>query len=139
MKYVIDINQTIEGDASECIVNAIACVDDDHWRNAPLVNVHRQLPTDGEPTLASVFQALPAIAADSDAARYRHLCEVDIPAWQYGYGDWFTIYLFSLMALADVQNYNRLAAVFPLEARAFRWWQTGNWDETPRPTAKETT
>ena len=30
--YMIVFDQLIEGDASECIINAIACVDDDHWR-----------------------------------------------------------------------------------------------------------
>ena len=38
-RYTIEIDQTVEGDASDCIVNAIKCVDDDHWRDAPPVKV----------------------------------------------------------------------------------------------------
>ncbi len=38
-QYTVEIEQVIEGDASDCINNAIACVDDDHWQGEPHVVV----------------------------------------------------------------------------------------------------
>ncbi len=55
----------------------------------------------------------------------RHLREIDIPAWEYGAGDWFTIQLFGLMAKADDGNFARLEQTFPEEAEAFTWWNSG--------------
>ena len=51
-----------------------------------------------------------------------HLRQVDIPAWESGRGDWFTIQLFNLMAKADGQNFSKLETVFPEEASAWLWW-----------------
>lgn len=59
------------------------------------------------------------------AARVQHHKDIDIPAWQSGNGDWFTIHLFSLMAQSDRENFGRLALVFPEQAEAFQWWKTG--------------
>ena len=58
--------------------------------------------------------------------RYQdHLRRVDVPAWEEGRGDWFTLQLFSLMSKADCQNFARLTDAFPEEARAWLWWNSG--------------
>jgi hypothetical protein len=31
-RYLVSFNQQKLGDASSCLINAINCVDDDHWR-----------------------------------------------------------------------------------------------------------
>ena len=62
----------------------------------------------------------------SNMAYLDHLLRVDIPAWQQGWGDWFTIQLFSLMAKADGGNFARLKDAFPVEAEAFEMWQKGD-------------
>ena len=85
-------------------------------------------PSD-EATAASAYQALPVKETADDAAYYRHLIAIDIPAWQYRQGDWFTIHLFRIMQKADGQNFMRLSAVFPTEARAFKHWQSGAWEQ----------
>ena len=82
-----------------------------------------------EVTAASGLAAATLEGLATDIAYYEHLVAIDIPAWQYRRGDWFTIQLFQLMQKADVGNFNRLAAVFPVEARAFRYWQTGAWEQ----------
>jgi hypothetical protein len=64
----------------------------------------------------------------------KHLRDIDIPAWERGAGDWFTIRLFGLMGHADGGNMSRLASVFPEEAEAYRWWFDGKKDE-PDPDA----
>ena len=66
----------------------------------------------------------------------QHHKDIDIPAWQFGTGDWFTIELFRLMTKADGQNFVRLKTVFPAEAEAFEWWQSGAWEDSRR---KDTT
>jgi hypothetical protein len=60
----------------------------------------------------------------------QHLKDIDIPAWQFGKGDWFTIHLFRLFAKADETNTFKLASVFPEEYAAFAWWQSGAWEES---------
>ena len=85
--------------------------------------------TPDEVTAASGLAAATLEELATDLARYEHIIKYDIPAWQYRRGDWFTIQLFQLMQKADVGNFNRLAAVFPIEARAFRYWQTGAWEQ----------
>lgn len=62
--------------------------------------------------------------------RQKHLRDIDIPAWQFRSGDWFTIRLFDLMAHADTNNFMLLKLVFPEEAEAFKWWQSGAWEES---------
>lgn len=71
---------------------------------------------------------------DRDAynARVEHHKKYDIPAWQFGSGDWFTVELFKLMTKADSSNFARLAMVFPAEAEAFEWWQSGAWEDSRR-------
>jgi hypothetical protein len=54
-----------------------------------------------------------------------HLRRIDIPAWEYGSGDWFVWQLFSLMSKADTQNFYRLERAFPEEAAAWVWWNSG--------------
>ena len=54
-----------------------------------------------------------------------HLRTIDIPAWENGTGDWFTIKLFSLMSKADGINFSRLESAFPEEAEAWVWWNSG--------------
>ena len=73
-------------------------------------------------------------ANEDDKRAIQHHKDIDIPAWQFGNGDWFTVRLFALMAHADMQNFNRLAAVFPNQAAAFKWWQSGAWEESRRDT-----
>ena len=60
----------------------------------------------------------------------QHLKDVDIPAWQSGRGDWFTIHLFRLFQKADSGNQYKLASVFPEEYEAFSWWNSGAWEES---------
>jgi len=67
-------------------------------------------------------------------AMVQHHKDIDIPAWQFGSGDWFTIELFRLMTKADGQNFMRLKAVFPAEAEAFEWWQSGAWEDSRKGT-----
>jgi len=48
-RYIVTIDQPVTGDASDCIVNAIECVDDDHWRDAPAPEVElvgTEVPSD---------------------------------------------------------------------------------------------
>ena len=90
---------------------------------------------DNEATLASGLGGLPV--TEQDVAYLTHLKAIDIPAWQYRRGDWFTLKLFSLMTKADETNFWRLAEVFPMEAQAFKWWQSGAWERAER--AKENT
>jgi hypothetical protein len=59
------------------------------------------------------------------SAYQAHLRDIDIPAWEKGAGDWFTIRLFNLMGHADGGNMSRLASVFPEEAAAYQWWFEG--------------
>ena len=68
----------------------------------------------------------------ANLAYLTHLKAIDIPAWQFHTGDWFTCQLFSLMAKADSGNFYRLASVFPVEAEAFKWWQSGAWEASRR-------
>jgi hypothetical protein len=55
----------------------------------------------------------------------KHLRRVDIPAWEYRRGDWYTIQLFDLMAKADENNKHLLGEVYPEEMAAFMWWYNG--------------
>ena len=55
----------------------------------------------------------------------KHLRSVDIPAWEYGRGDWYTIQLFNLIAKADEGNKFLLGEVYPEEMAAFMWWFNG--------------
>ena len=55
----------------------------------------------------------------------QHLRDIDIPAWERGSGDWFTIKLFNLFAKADENNKFRLALGFPEEYAAYTWWYNG--------------
>ncbi len=63
-------------------------------------------------------------------ARVQHHKDIDIPAWQFGSGDWFTVGLLRLMSKSDGGNYARLKMVFPAEAEAFEWWQSGAWEDS---------
>ena len=63
---------------------------------------------------------------------YDRLIAIDIPAWQYRTGDWFTIQLFNLMAKADPNRFNTLAQAFPTEAEAFKFWKSGAWEQGER-------
>ena len=62
----------------------------------------------------------------------QHLKDIDIPAWQFNSGDWFTIHLFRLFTKADSANTFKLASVFPEEYEAFMYWQSGEWEESRR-------
>ena len=72
---------------------------------------------------------------DISTSYLTHLKAIDIPAWQYRTGDWFTCQLFTLMAKADDNNFLLLSDVFPMEAEAFKWWKSGTWEREER--AKE--
>ena len=92
----------------------------------------------GEVTISGIFyRADPDVVHPSDSSYLTHLKAIDIPAWQYRTGDWFTCQLFTLMAKADENNFNNLAQVFPTEAEAFKWWKSGAWEKAER--AKEST
>lgn len=75
----------------------------------------------------------PAMAPDgtSAATQYlEHLHSIDIPAWQRGGGDWFTIRLFDLIAKADTSNRERIRKGFPIEVMAYEEWHAGyRWGE----------
>lgn len=58
-------------------------------------------------------------------AYQHHLRQIDIPAWEYARGDWYTIQLFNLMAKGDETNKAKLGAVYPEEMKAFLWWFNG--------------
>ena len=58
-------------------------------------------------------------------AQIQHHKDIDIPAWEYRSGDWFTVRLFDLMAHADTHNFTRLALAFPEAGAAFIWWKQG--------------
>ncbi len=75
-----------------------------------------------------------------DERLVQHHKDIDIGAWQFRTGDWFTVRLFELMAHADEQNYALLAGAFPEAGAAFDWYMAGNWDEfQDRPKVKEPT
>ena len=75
-----------------------------------------------------------------DERLVQHHKDIDIGAWQFRTGDWFTVRLFQLMAHADEQNYALLAGAFPEAGAAFDWYMAGNWDEfQDRPKVKEPT
>ncbi len=59
-------------------------------------------------------------------ARIKHVLDVDIPAWQTGSGDWFTIKLIALIAKADPTNRERIRDGFPFEVEAFERWNRGD-------------
>jgi hypothetical protein len=59
---------------------------------------------------------------DHEEKHIKHVLEVDIPAWQNGNGDWFTIGLLALIAKADVVNRERIRDGFPLEVEAYDRW-----------------
>ena len=63
-------------------------------------------------------------------AYVQHMIAIDIPAWQFGTGDWFVIHLFRLFQKADSNNTYKLASVFPEEYEAFMHWQSGAWEES---------
>ncbi len=65
-----------------------------------------------------------------DEARIEHIKAIDIPAWQFNTGDWFTIHLFHLWNKADEDNTAKLSVAFPEEYEAFKWWQSGAWEES---------
>ena len=47
----------------------------------------------------------------------------DLYLWQYDQqASHFSVHLYKLMQKADTENFKRLAAVFPMEAQAFRLW-----------------
>jgi len=58
-------------------------------------------------------------------ARVRHVFDIDIPAWQNGSGDWFTVKLLALIAKADLRNRERIRTGFPCEVEAFERWERG--------------
>ena len=55
----------------------------------------------------------------------RHVMAIDIPAWQHGSGDWFTVKLLALIAKADLQNRERIRRGFPQEVEAYERWERG--------------
>lgn len=64
---------------------------------------------------------------DQYEARVEHVLKVDIPFWQRGDGDWFTIGLLSLISKADLVNRAQIRLGFPAEVEAFeRWVRDGN-------------
>jgi hypothetical protein len=52
----------------------------------------------------------------------QHLINIDIPAWQNGSGDWFTVKLLALIAKADLSNRARIRLVYPMEVEAYERW-----------------
>lgn len=58
----------------------------------------------------------------SDVARIEHIKKIDIPAWQHGSGDWFTVKLLALIAKADGQNKERIRLGFPEAVQAYEEW-----------------
>ena len=61
-----------------------------------------------------------------DESRIEHIMNIDIPAWQSGRGDWFTVRLLSLIAKADVMNQSRIQDGFPDEVEAYQRWFQGD-------------
>ena len=59
------------------------------------------------------------------SAYQKHLRKIDIPAWEHGQGDWFTIQLFELFAKADGMNRIKLSLGFSEEYAAWLWWFNG--------------
>lgn len=60
-----------------------------------------------------------------DLGRVQHILDIDIPAWQRGGGDWFTVQLIGLIAKADHMNRERIRDCFPSEVEAYeRWMQS---------------
>ena len=55
-----------------------------------------------------------------------HVLYIDIPHWQNGTGDWFTIKLLALIAKADPQNRERIRLGFPQEVEAYERWMRSN-------------
>ncbi len=55
-------------------------------------------------------------------AHVQHVLTIDIPHWQMGSGDWFTIKLLTLIAKADGQNRERIRLGFPQEVEAYERW-----------------
>ena len=55
--------------------------------------------------------------------RVQHVLDIDIPAWQNGRGDWFTVKLLALIAKADTMNRERIRDAFPSEVEAFERWE----------------
>ena len=76
-----------------------------------------------------------------DEKLVQHHKDIDIGAWQFRTGDWFTVRLYELMAHADEHNYALLAGAFPEAGAAFDWYMAGNWDEFQNriPKVKEPT
>ena len=68
----------------------------------------------------AVAESVRLMAQDED--RIQHVLNIDIPAWQSGRGDWFTVMLLALIAKADPQNQARLGDGFPLEVEAYERW-----------------
>jgi len=62
---------------------------------------------------------------NDNLAYLEHLHRIDIPMWQQGGGDWFTIRLLQLIAKADTQNRENIRKGFPTEVQAYEEWFTG--------------
>lgn len=60
-----------------------------------------------------------------DQAHLEHIMAVDIPAWQDGTGDWFTIRLLNLITTADGGNKERIRQGFPEVMGAYERWYHG--------------
>ena len=41
IEYKVVIDQPDDDDATACILNALMCVDDDHWRDAKLIQIRK--------------------------------------------------------------------------------------------------
>lgn len=67
--------------------------------------------------------------SDQYKARVEHVLTIDIPFWQRGEGDWFTIGVLRLIAKADMRNRERIRAGFPAEVEAFEKWHKGCVDD----------
>jgi len=64
-----------------------------------------------------------------DEKLVQHHKDIDISAWQFRTGDWFTVRLLNLMAHSDEGNYALLAEAFPEVGAAFDWYMNGGWNE----------
>ena len=59
---------------------------------------------------------------DFHELRIQQILSIDIPAWQSGNGDWFTVRLLGLIAKADMNNRENIRNGFPAEVEAYERW-----------------
>lgn len=71
----------------------------------------------------SINEALSAAAYE---VRVKRILAIDIPHWQNGTGDWFTVKLLALIAKADGQNRERIRLGFPQEVEAYERWYSSD-------------